>query len=284
MGGKETRPREPVNDLIRSLTNNPRLVGLARRFHVAAPLKSWEYRLRGPRDGAVHHVVAGVEIMLATPNATEFRTLEGCSEHEPDFVEALEKKFRSGGVFYDVGANVGQFLIAMAKIIGDGGTAIGFEPEPINYQRLTQNIKLNKLANARAFQLALSDRSGEIQIFGTRRTATIVPHAAENRQSQPTAMVRTARGDDLRQLENLPIPNAVKIDVEGAEFAALTGLAETLSNPSCELLCCEVHPSFLPEGVTPEMVLSLGRSLGFNCIETHQRGGEIHLIAKKGPE
>jgi FkbM family methyltransferase len=172
-------------------------------------------------------------------------------------------------------------LIPVAKIVGERGRVIGFEPLPGSYQLLIRNIALNGLTNATVFQLALGDRSGEIQIFGTRGAATIVPRAASRNKSSPAAIIRVTRGDDLRRTACLPVPKAVKVDVEGAEFGVLSGLKETPSSPACDLLCLEIHPRFIPAEVSPEMVLSLVRSLGFNRTEGRQRGSEIHLIAEK---
>jgi hypothetical protein len=75
----------------------------------------------------------------------------------------------------DVGSNVGQFLIAVAKIVGQGGQAVGFEPDPVNDQRLRGNVALNDLMNVKVFQMALGDCSGEIHIYGARGTATPQP-------------------------------------------------------------------------------------------------------------
>jgi len=270
-----------INGAIRGLTNNKRLVGIARAFHIAGVLKRCEYQIRGPSDGVVRHAIAGVEVEFAAPDATEFRTLECCYGDELDFVEALERKLRLGGVYYDVGSNVGQFLIPMAKIVGERGQVIGFEPHPVNHQRLMRNVALNRLMNVRVFQVALGDGNGDIQIYGASGIATVVPRAAAWHGSSPVASIQTMRGDDLRRGAGLPIPRALKVDVEGAEFAVLSGLKESLSSSSCELLCCEVHPPFLPAEISTEMVFSLVRSLGFNRIETRPRGSEIHITARK---
>jgi FkbM family methyltransferase len=272
---------ERAHNAIRSLTNNQALVKMARAFRIAGVLKRCEYRIRGPSDGVVRHAIAGVEVEFAAPDATEFRTLECCYGEELDFVDALEKKLRFGGVYYDVGSNVGQFLIPMAKIVGERGQVVGFEPHPVNHQRLMRNVALNRLMNVKVFQVALGDCNGDIRIYGARGTATVVPHAAAWHGSLPVASIQTMRGDDLRGGAGLPIPRALKVDVEGAEFAVLSGLRETISSSSCELLCCEVHPLFLPAEVSTEMVFSLVRSLGFNRIETRPRGSEIHLTARK---
>ncbi len=270
-----------LNDAIRDLTRNQRLVGLARACHLATALKRCEYRLRGPSDGVVRHAIAGVEVVLDAPDATTFRTLECCYGGERDFIAALAKKLRSGGVYYDVGTNVGCVLIPVAKILGERGLAIGFEPQPANYQQLIKNVSLNGLRNVTLFPLALGDRNRELPIFGTGATATTVPRAAAWHVNSPVEAIPARRGDDWREETGLPIPKAVKIDVEGAEFAVLTGLEKTLSSPLCELLCLEIHPLLMPAEVSVDALVSLVRSLGFTRAEIRARESEIHLIAEK---
>lgn len=270
-----------AKNVIKNLTYNPRLAEWARRLRLADILKTCDYRLRAPRDRIVRHRVAGVEVALSVPNPTEFRNCEHGYGHESDFLEALAKRLQPGDVYYDIGSNVGLFVIPMSKLVGEGGRVFAFEPHPLNNQRLMENVNVNRLTNTRVFQLALSDRCGEAEMFGQRATATIISRAAAHHQSLPTATVQTIRGDDLRRTEDLPIPKAVKIDVEGSEFAVLTGLTKTLSSPECEFLCCEIHPPFLPAEISPDMVISLVRSLGFRVLKTEQRGMEIHLVAEK---
>jgi len=270
-----------TQEAIRSLTSQQALVKMARVFRIAGALKRWEYRLRGPSGGVVRHAVGGVEVVLAAPDATEFRTVEHCFAGEMDFVEALAKKLRTGGVYYDIGSNIGQFLILAAKVVGERGQAVGFEPHPVNHQRLLRNVALNGLTNVRVFQVALGDRNSEIQIYGARGLATVVPRAAAWHQTSPVATVQAMRGDTLRAHSGLPIPTAVKIHVEGAEFGVLSGLKETLSSPLCELLCLVIHPPLLPAEVSVEKVLSLVRSFGFNRAETRPCEIEMHVIAEK---
>jgi FkbM family methyltransferase len=274
---------QSADRIIRTITNNQRLVEIARRLHISGPLKAWEYRLRGPRDGLIRHVVAGVTVALAARDAIDFRVFDVCYANEMDFIEALAAKLTAGDIFYDIGTNAGQFLIPMAKIVAERGRVFGFEPHPENYQRAVTNITLNHLTNVQVFRVAFAERAGELQMYGVRANATVVPRAAAYNQSQPTTLVPSVRGDDFCLSADLPIPMAVKIDVEGAEFAVLSGLEKTLSHPACELLCLEIHPCMIPAEVSTEMVLSLVRSLGYTRLEALPRGTEIHVLATKEP-
>ncbi|MDJ0534558.1 MAG: FkbM family methyltransferase [Xenococcaceae cyanobacterium MO_207.B15] len=52
----------------------------------------------------------------------------------------------------------------LQQMVGQKGSVIAFEPEPKNYTLLTSNIRLNKLNNVSAYQLALMDSKGKIEL------------------------------------------------------------------------------------------------------------------------
>ena len=87
--------------------------------------------------------------------------------------------------------------------------------------------------------------------------------------------------DGLAQLRALPIPQVVKMDVEGHEMAALQGMASTLSDPSCRALFCELHPQFWPAGVNEKEVDAVLRSFGFDFLDVEGRSSQLHLAAVK---
>jgi len=76
-------------------------------------------------------------------------------------------------------------------------------------------------------------------------------------------------------------PNVAKIDVEGQEVNVLKGLKKALSSATCRLVCCEVHPPLLPEGVRAEEVRELLIIYGFTRMRTHERAENFHIIANK---
>ena len=43
----------------------------------------------------------------------------------------------------DAGANMGAFALRASKIVGEDGSVHAFEPDPINFNRLMNNISLN---------------------------------------------------------------------------------------------------------------------------------------------
>ena len=55
---------------------------------------------------------------------------------ELDFLRA---HVPAGGVFVDVGANVGTYALALARHVGAGGKVIAIEPHPVTHARLAFN-------------------------------------------------------------------------------------------------------------------------------------------------
>ena len=194
----------------------------------------------------------------------------------------LISTLRPGDVFFDVGSSIGQFTIPMSKVVGEEGQVIAFEPEAQAYQRLLDHLELNRLSNVRIFRQALGDQNAAARLFvGGGVCPSLVAHENDSEQQNATEAVEIVPGDWLRENENLPIPCAVKIDVEGYEFSVLRGLQRTLAHPACKLLCCEIHPSFLPAEVDVTVIVEFVKSLGFTHIDMPLRWTQIHMIAHK---
>lgn len=61
----------------------------------------------------------------------------------------------------------------------------------------------------------------------------------------------------------------------------IKGLRHTLAQPTCELVCCEIHPQLLPAGVNPDAISALLKSLGFGRVDLYPRDSEYHIVAYK---
>ena len=216
-------------------------------------------------------------------NLQELSDIEWEFEHgERDFLAALKNHLCCGETALDIGAHFGEFSLPLAKILGERGRVLSFEPEKRNYQRLVYHVKLNALTNVQLFRIALGDKdeAGKI-FFGGEFCPSIVPLEDDKIRRSVCENIEIVRGDTFFARENLPIPHAVKVDVEGFEYAVLLGLRDTLANPICRLVCVEIHPEVLPPGVGGETITELLRSFGFGHFEAAQRDTEVHIVAAK---
>lgn len=64
---------------------------------------------------------------------------------------------RSGDIFVDVGANVGQLSLAAASEVGPCGRVIAIEPHPKTHRYLVGNIRLNSFNNIESYNAAIGD-------------------------------------------------------------------------------------------------------------------------------
>lgn len=175
---------------------------------------------------------------------------------------------------WDIGANVGLY----SCIIGKRASVVAFEPQPANHERLNENLRLNGI-NAETHQIALGGDDGEIsfemddrgEIAGAGR-GTIT---AGDTHSSVT--VRQSQGDTIAAQET-PLPDIVKIDVEGAEKQVIDGMTNTLNNAQCRLVYCEVH---IGRGVSESSVTKQLENLGFEISTFERSKNETTLVGRK---
>lgn len=197
----------------------------------------------------------------------------------------LAKRLRPGETVWDIGANIGFYTVLAARIVGPFGAVVSFEPEPSSRARLVDNLALNGMSEQVHIQpLALGREDATVELQAAAH-ASAGTHRLQAETTAPdldgdTMEVRVRRGDDARA-EGLPTPAALKIDVEGFELDVLAGLRETLADPACHTVLCEVHFALLEARGEPMGALAIERALreaGFHNLRWPDRS---HLLASK---
>jgi FkbM family methyltransferase len=174
----------------------------------------------------------------------------------------IENLLRAGDRYIDVGAHIGMLAIPAASLVGDQGEVLAFEPNPINMSRLARCVGLNKLANMRLFDCALSDLTGEAAFnfpLGAATRGSLL--SATGSEGAMTFNVKTARGDDLF----LPLdarPTLVKVDVEGFEIEVIEGCREYISRAHPALITECYGPNFSQSGTTVAAFLKIMKDTG----------------------
>lgn len=69
-----------------------------------------------------------------------------------------------GMLVVEVGANIGAHTVHLAKLVGENGGVVAFEPQRVLFQMLCANLALNGLQNADAKCLMLGAAPGEASI------------------------------------------------------------------------------------------------------------------------
>jgi FkbM family methyltransferase len=139
-------------------------------------------------------------------------------------------KIRSG-IFVDIGANVGRYTISVARQMGDRGKVIAIEADPKNYETLLENIKLNKLDNVYAVDVACWDKEEDIK-FASGSIGSIVKKENPSTKTQIQDNMITVHGNTLDNILkglSVAVVDIVKIDVEGAEKEVLLGMQDIMA-------------------------------------------------------
>ncbi len=167
----------------------------------------------------------GLKMRLDISNIVDWYMYFGLAEHAR---MNLYKLIKPRAVVYDIGANIGDVTMHASRIVGESGHIISFEPFPATLKRLYEHVRMNELKNVRVFPVALG--AAEDSFFmeeyehnpGMNRIVT----GTDIRSASVKVDVKVL--DSLFVTENLPVPEVIKIDVEGFEMEVLRGAASTI--------------------------------------------------------
>lgn len=163
---------------------------------------------------------------------------------EPETIEWLNRTLMADSVFYDVGANIGIYTLYACHLFPQTMRAVCFEPEGLNFARLSRNIFDNGLSErVLAIPVALGDSVALIEFRLSSVQAGRALHggniAVEKGRHRQGSLVMSL--DEIRRLNSrLPSPTHIKIDVDGPEWAVLQGAKETLRMPELRHLLVEL--------------------------------------------
>ena len=129
-------------------------------------------------------------------------------------------------VIINIGAHIGGFSIIAGKEIKNS-RIYSFEPLKENYDLLNENIKLNKMSNIKTYNLAVSNRRGELDLFfqegdtGGAGISDIFPTKwfIEGRLKQTKVNCITLA--DVFEENKIDECDLLKIDAEGSEYKIL---------------------------------------------------------------
>lgn len=175
--------------------------------------------------------------------------------------EALFNRINNGEVFYDIGAHGGVYTITLAKQFPDL-TIHSFEPQP---EELIENLRLNDLPTENVHAVAVGEHADTVMMTTNNRSSNHVSVKGER-------AVTLVRLDDYIVSRSLPLPNWIKIDIEGLEFPALRG-AEKILRQAKPTVIAEINHLSGRYGSTVPELLSYMRSLGYTANRLH--GGEL---------
>jgi FkbM family methyltransferase len=200
---------------------------------------------------------------------------------------------------FDVGAFQGDATSRYAELFPDA-EIYAFEPYPPSYEALEamySNTPRIHLVNA-----AVSSRPGEATFYvnGVASTNSLLPRPSAGRRyfspeavTRSTISVPTISIDEFRAKHNVPVPDILKLDIQGMELEALRGAEQTLNSGRGGVSLVFSEVTFVPhyeKGVLFDELSSYLRKRGFtlfNIYEMHSanvgqlRFGDAIFIADR---
>lgn len=149
-------------------------------------------------------------------------------------VDALVQFAKPGACLWDIGANIGYVSCAFLARV-PGSRILAVEPLVDVAKILRQNVGQFGSSRSAVLEAAVSDRVGSGSIVSVDGNLGM-SHVAETGQGQPTEFI-----DYQGLLVAGGPPDVIKIDVEGHEFAVLTGIAPAIEKHRPAVIVFEHH-------------------------------------------
>ncbi|MFH2024276.1 MAG: FkbM family methyltransferase [bacterium] len=198
--------------------------------------------------------VQGSRMLLNLNDAGISRELCLTGVHEPESTKQYVKELKSGMTIFELGANVGYYALLGAKVIGETGKIIAFEPSPVNMENFRLNVVLNNLEDrVESYQMGIGSsvgilkfnvvNKGNMSSFFQRKEDGVV-------EMCDTIDVPVTTVDAF--IENNPCKiDYMRMDVEGFEVEIFKGMKNFLkSEYAPEGFFIEIHCGLLNENNT----------------------------------
>ncbi len=230
------------------------------------------------REVAVDYDKAPLSI-LATSNA-ETKLRSRSVMKEPWTVHWLEHAVAPDDVVYDIGANVGTYALLAALAHEHRIRVFAFEPGYNSFAALCRNVIHNGAERSVSPVNALLHREDGHTLFKYRSTES---GAARHAVGEQALQAKTPKDvteavyeqvmvcltlDSIVSRHGLPIPNHIKLDVDGSELAVLSGGDTVLSSSELRSVMVELDDR---EG--SEAIIELLERHGLKLVRAFPKGG-----------
>lgn len=160
-------------------------------------------------------------------------------EHQE--IEVYQKVLNSGMTVVDAGANIGLYSLIASKVVGLKGKVFSFEPSKKTFDRLLENVRLNKCSNIIPIDTGLGDQenltltlqqdagNGDAERYlspttNENKTGNMLVPKIEEEEVLIDMLDNCLEKFDVKKIDFL------KIDTEGFEYYILKGARNIIEN------------------------------------------------------
>ena len=173
---------------------SPKVVTFPYAFDTTRPVDEISIELRGFKNSVFHAVY-------------------GCRTwHEPQLLEYIARNAPRGGLYVDIGSNIGGHAVYFGKYLA--GHVLCCEPWPVAAAALRRNLATNGVRNATVRECGVGAVPDSRQVQGGNGRLL-------------TTNTRTV--DELVAEVDVEPVNAIKIDTDGMDLEVLVGAEQTIT-------------------------------------------------------
>jgi FkbM family methyltransferase len=193
-------------------------------------------------------------------------------------LDLLQRSLRPGDRVVDIGANVGFYAEVLARLVGEDGRVYAFEPAAENFDRLA--ARTQRYRQVRPVRAAVTDHVGATALY-LSSDLNVDHRTYRTDDTRRTASVDAVSLDAFFAADTAPL-RLIKMDIQGAEHAALLGMQNVVARSPGVKILLELWP-FVYEryGNGTQTILRLLESWGFEMhrLGNDRQGGRQRLSA-----
>ncbi len=206
------------------------------------------------RRPAVHNLFSSGHIKLY-PGSGYWRNILYYGDRcEWSLANFLRNVLRPGDSFLDIGANIGYTTIIAYTRVGSDGFIRAAEPNPINFQRLSENVQLNSMSHVDLRPVAVGCGPGPLHL-----TLDDIYSRVVRDSTMQTVEVSVDQLDDLADRSF----TVCKVDVEGLELDVFKSGKRVILAGHLPVIIFEHNGSNHRYGINDHEVFDYLRSLGY---------------------
>jgi len=191
--------------------------------------------------------------------------------HQPFLTSLLPKLVFEGSSVVDIGAHIGYFTVLFSGLAGPKGTVLAYEPAPVTFRTLKENLAKNNCKNAIAVKMAVGAKTtveklylcpeniGDNRLFDSNGRAWLAVDAVK-------------LDDALLHLDHIDL---IKVDVQGFEGFVFQG-AQQIVLLMTRRIVFEFWPTGLEKsGFGARRTLNLLQDAGFGFFDLREAEGKV---------
>jgi FkbM family methyltransferase len=185
--------------------------------------------------------------------------------YESKELAAVMRLAKACTVFFDIGANVGLYSIALAQRFPDS-KVISFEPIPSTYRELQRNLELNQISNVMTYNMGVSDRAYDAPFYFDATVSGAAAGAPLGPEFGPTETLVCP----VETLDNFIdrtsfSPDFIKCDIEGGELLAFRGGTKMLERAKPIVFTEMLRKWSKRFGYHPNEFIAFFHQFGYRC-------------------